>query len=48
MITGKHVSRLSGYASALPTPFDENGNVDEAAFELLRRHAPRWRMPGGY
>src|ERR1700726_2846576 len=35
MITGKHVSRLSGYAPALPTPFDQNQNVDEAAFELL-------------
>jgi 4-hydroxy-tetrahydrodipicolinate synthase len=35
MITGKHVSRLSGYAPALPTPFDQNGNVDSAAFEAL-------------
>jgi 4-hydroxy-tetrahydrodipicolinate synthase len=35
MITGKHVSRLSGYAPALPTPFDADGNVDGAAFELL-------------
>src|SRR6266853_3215050 len=35
MITGKHVSRLSGYAPALPTPFDQNGNVDSAAFEFL-------------
>jgi 4-hydroxy-tetrahydrodipicolinate synthase len=35
MITGKHVSRLSGYAPALPTPFDEEGNVDGAAFERL-------------
>ena len=35
MITGKHVSRLSGYAPALPTPFDQDGNVDGAAFELL-------------
>jgi 4-hydroxy-tetrahydrodipicolinate synthase len=33
MITGKHVSRLSGYAPALPTPFDQDGNVDSAAFE---------------
>ena len=31
MISGKHVSRLSGYAPALPTPFDRNGNVDGAA-----------------
>jgi 4-hydroxy-tetrahydrodipicolinate synthase len=35
MITGKHVSRLSGYAPALPTPFDQSGNLDDAAFERL-------------
>ena len=35
MITGRHVSRLSGYAPALPTPFDQNGNVDSAALEAL-------------
>jgi 4-hydroxy-tetrahydrodipicolinate synthase len=35
MITGKHVSRLSGYAPALPTPFDQDENVDGAAFERL-------------
>jgi 4-hydroxy-tetrahydrodipicolinate synthase len=35
IITGKHVSRLSGYAPALPTPFDQNGNVDSAALEAL-------------
>jgi 4-hydroxy-tetrahydrodipicolinate synthase len=35
MITGKHVSRLSGYPPALPTPFDQNGNVDSAALEAL-------------
>src|ERR1700681_3932515 len=35
MITGKHVSRLSGYATALPTPFEQNGNVDSAALEAL-------------
>jgi 4-hydroxy-tetrahydrodipicolinate synthase len=35
MITGKHVSRLSGYSPALPTPFDQNGNVDSAALEAL-------------
>jgi 4-hydroxy-tetrahydrodipicolinate synthase len=34
MITiGRHVSRLSGYAPALPTPFDNDGNIDGAAFE---------------
>ncbi|HEY6258979.1 MAG TPA: 4-hydroxy-tetrahydrodipicolinate synthase [Xanthobacteraceae bacterium] len=35
MVTGKHVSRLSGYAPALPTPFDRNGSVDGSALELL-------------
>jgi 4-hydroxy-tetrahydrodipicolinate synthase len=35
MITGKHVSRLSGYAPALPTPFDQSGNVDSTALEAL-------------
>ncbi|MGB9043915.1 MAG: 4-hydroxy-tetrahydrodipicolinate synthase, partial [Pseudolabrys sp.] len=30
---GRHVSKLSGYAPALPTPFDDAGNVDVAAFE---------------
>jgi 4-hydroxy-tetrahydrodipicolinate synthase len=35
MITGKHVSRLSGYAPALPTPFAQNGNVDSVALEAL-------------
>lgn len=29
----RHVSRLSGYAPALPTPFDDDGNIDGAAFE---------------
>lgn len=31
--TGRHVSQLSGYAPALPTPFDADGNIDGAAFE---------------
>ena len=30
---GRYVSRLSGYAPALPTPFDDDGNIDSAAFE---------------
>ena len=30
---GRHVSKLSGYAPALPTPFDDDGNVDCASFE---------------
>ena len=32
---GRHVAKLSGYAPALPTPFDDNGDVDGAAFERL-------------
>jgi 4-hydroxy-tetrahydrodipicolinate synthase len=32
---GRHVSRLSGYAPALPTPFDYQDNIDGAAFERL-------------
>lgn len=30
---GRHVSRLSGYAPAIPTPFDQTGAVDTAALE---------------
>jgi len=30
---GRHVSKLSGYAPALPTPFNDDGNIDVAAFE---------------
>ncbi len=32
-ILGRHVSRLSGFAPAVPTPFDENGAVDSPALE---------------
>jgi 4-hydroxy-tetrahydrodipicolinate synthase len=32
---GRHVSKLSGYAPALPTPFNDDGNIDAAAFERL-------------
>ncbi len=32
---GRHVSRLSGYAPALPTPFDGNDRIDSDAFERL-------------
>jgi 4-hydroxy-tetrahydrodipicolinate synthase len=32
-IIGRHVSKLSGYAPAVPTPFDDDENVDVAAFE---------------
>jgi 4-hydroxy-tetrahydrodipicolinate synthase len=35
MITGRHVSKLSGYAPELPTPFNDHGNVDDTALELL-------------
>ena len=31
----RHVSRLTGYAPALPTPFDSADNVDIEAFERL-------------
>jgi 4-hydroxy-tetrahydrodipicolinate synthase len=30
---GRYVSNLSGYAPAVPTPFDDDGHVDVAAFE---------------
>lgn len=30
---GRHVSRLSGYAPALPTPFTQDGLIDYTAFE---------------
>ena len=32
IIFGRHVSKLSGYAPAVPTPFDDDDNVDVAAF----------------
>jgi 4-hydroxy-tetrahydrodipicolinate synthase len=32
---GRHVSKLSGYAPALPTAFDDNGDIDVVAFERL-------------
>src|SRR5580704_5046475 len=32
---GRHVSRLSGYAPALPTPFDRDGKIDGVAFEQI-------------
>jgi 4-hydroxy-tetrahydrodipicolinate synthase len=32
---GQDASALSGYAPALPTPFDSAGNIDGAAFEKL-------------
>lgn len=32
---GRHVSRLSGHAPALPTPFRDDGCIDSAAFERL-------------
>ena len=30
---GRHVSKLSGYAPALPTPLGDDGNIDVATFE---------------
>ena len=35
MSVGRHVSKLSGYAPALPTPFRPDGAVDYAAFEQI-------------
>jgi 4-hydroxy-tetrahydrodipicolinate synthase len=35
---GRHVSKLSGYAPALPTPFDVDDKVDCAAFERICDH----------
>ena len=32
---GRHVSKLTGYAPALPTPFDADGDIDIPAFERL-------------
>ena len=32
-VIGRHVSKLLGYAPAVPTPFDDDGNVDVAAIE---------------
>jgi 4-hydroxy-tetrahydrodipicolinate synthase len=32
---GRHVAKLSGYAPALPTPFDDNGEVDGESFGRL-------------
>ena len=34
-VIGRHVSKLTGYAPALPTPFDDDDNVDGEAFERL-------------
>lgn len=38
----RHISRVSGYAPALPTPFGEDGRIDTATFgklcELQIRH----------
>jgi 4-hydroxy-tetrahydrodipicolinate synthase len=32
---GRHISKLSGYAPALPTPFDRDDRIDSDAFERL-------------
>lgn len=32
-LPGRHVSKLSGYAPAIPTPFDESGAIDTPALE---------------
>jgi 4-hydroxy-tetrahydrodipicolinate synthase len=36
-IIGRPVSQLSGYAPAIPTPFDRRGDIDRDAFEHLCR-----------
>jgi 4-hydroxy-tetrahydrodipicolinate synthase len=35
MSFGRHVRKLSGYAAALPTPFDDGGKVDVESFQRL-------------
>ncbi len=35
MSVGRHVSKLSGYVPALPTPFNDEGSIDSDAFERL-------------
>ncbi len=35
MPIGRHVSKLSGYAPSLPTPFGKDGTIDRGAFERL-------------
>ena len=48
---GRHVSKLSGYAPALPTPFDDDDSVDADAFaqlcELQIRHGATALVVGG-
>jgi hypothetical protein len=34
-LIGRHVSKLTGYAPALPTPFNVEGDIDVPAFEHL-------------
>ena len=34
-LIGRHVSKLTGYAPALPTPFNVEGDIDIPAFEHL-------------
>jgi 4-hydroxy-tetrahydrodipicolinate synthase len=36
-IIGRHVSQLTGYAPAVPTPFDRGDDIDRAAFETVCR-----------
>ena len=47
--TGRHVLRLSGYAPALPTPFDDAGELDLPALERLchRQVEERGNRVGG-
>jgi hypothetical protein len=36
-VIGQHVSELSGYAPAMPTPFDNDGNVDSHLMRTVGR-----------
>jgi 4-hydroxy-tetrahydrodipicolinate synthase len=36
-IIGRHVSQLTGYAPAVPTPFDRHDDIDREAFEHICR-----------
>jgi 4-hydroxy-tetrahydrodipicolinate synthase len=36
-IIGRHVSQLTGYAPAVPTPFDRRDDIDRSAFEHICR-----------
>ena len=46
IIISRHVSKLSGYAPAVPTPFDDDDNIDVAAFaDFCERQIVRAQPP---